>query len=175
MRQPFKGGIENLQIIFEMNSKQSSISAKMQGKAISKKDSAQLRRRDFFQQFVRLHGMIFLNVSLHQAQKKTTSTRKGTGPAPDMATQHAMIEQIMALIPRVLEEYDQLFQSSSFNDAVLIRLLVVSIFSVHFGAIRSKYFSPIILSTSSENSSTETVRTSAESLALTFLYGLISK
>ena len=207
MQYPFTGGIDNLKVIFEKSARQyqTAISSRAQGQSLqsihshtsSSKEKISMRRKDFLKQFVRLHGMMFFNsLELHKStsnrSRENEKEKEKYGDRSSKRPNSILNDQILSLFPMVLDEFDQLLQLSTLKGSLLMRFLVICLFSVHFGALDKEYF-PMLESrdgnvVNSEDgnrdadekserdaSPFDVPRKSNESVALIFLYGLISK
>lgn len=108
--------------------------------------------RIFLIQFVRLHGILFnwtrqtqlalaelMEIDQYsqlnrEAGEVEIRTSRAASHRPRQTLPRVDVESFTSLMHSLLEEFDQLILQSSFGDQLLVRLLVVSIFSVHHSA-----------------------------------------
>ena len=183
--QPSSVGYENLRILFEKNAKahlqairQRSEEGEHQGAALAanfstrKQDvsskSGKMKVHFFFSQFIRLHGLLF-EWSMSKFEPPTASSSK-RNPTP-ASTVDIDVEEFTSEVQELMSTFDELLQAGIFSDALLVRLLIICIFSVHESVpschMRAGEEKKVV-----RNSGPRTI---GESLALAIIYGFISK
>lgn len=181
--QPSSVGYENLRILFEKNAKahlqalrQRGEEEEQQGAALAANFSS--RKQDvtsrngkmkvhfFFSQFIRLHGLLF-EWSMSKFEPPTASSSK-RNPAP---TVDIDVEEFTSEVQELMGTFDDLLQAGIFSDALLVRLLIICIFSVH-ESVPSCHMKTGEEKKIVRNSGPRTI---GESLALAIIYGFISK
>lgn len=199
---PFAAGLDNLGLIFEKNIRlyaQSKIEEVNQDRSrYSSQKVMSNKIRSFLVHFIRLHGDLFLYTrKAIKSVNNTTSKSNGIDYLPDIENHSTDlkefdVEAFSLLNQEVLDNFEYLLSVSAFSDTLLLKLLVISIFSVHHGAsILSTFSSQIDNSTtvppesgreSSGNvmknisiGSNSMERSITESLALSFLFALVKK
>lgn len=202
--QPFTGGFENLMTIYLKNAvafaalkkqkvlfdpTQSSTSKKSEKDR--KTDNAKLKA--FLTKFIRLHGLLFeWATQMHRSHSQQDATaaapyatvfthlKANSAQAEGFGNDEINVDMYMSILHSTLEEYDQQLVQSTLSDQILVKLLVICIFSVHYGAERGNniLLSPSsVREESSSNSKAERAhsRSIPESLALITIFGIINK
>lgn len=187
-RQPFTGGVENLALLFKKN-------AQTYAKLREAKADAdqQLSLRMFLTNFVRIHGLLFWwSASMHREYANllpSAASTQGSGawvppanlasPDEDDADARSApdLEKAQALLRDVVEAFEQQLQTANFTDVLLVRLLALCFFSVHFavGKERNVLVSSVrdTQSPSPELQQVDGPQTKTECIALQFLYSMI--
>ena len=166
--QPFLGGYENLSLLFAKTAR-TTRAGDSDGRANQDKSA---RARVFLIRFVQLHGVLFnwsksayglpLVHNLAQGILNATAVSELKAPAVDTTLFQADLVEL-------LDEYDAILASAAYGDSLLIKLLVICMFSVHraqvpgpgsFGRVGEDY---------------PYARTTGESLSLLALYGFVSR
>lgn len=200
---PFAAGFDNLSLIFEKN-----IRLYMQSKSEAAQDNLRsnnnnnkimsIRIKSFLIRFIRLHGDLFLYT--RRAIKSIIDTvlrnSNGIDYLPEVEKHNNELKEFdvksfLLLNQEVLDDFEYLISASAFSETLLLKLLVISLFSVHHGAsILSVHSSqtdstPIQQETGRETNgnlkknvskvSNSMDRSVTESLALSFLFALVNK
>ena len=151
-----------------------------------------VKLKAFLTKFVHVHGLLFdwaTQMHRHHSQTDqsfsygtTFSHLKASSAQPDgFGSTEISVEMYIASLHNVLEEYDQQLAQSALSDQILVKLLVVCIFSVHFGAGKDQN---ILLSSAAKGDPTSTTtktnekpqsRSVPEALALISLFGVINR
>ena len=174
VRQPFAAGYDNLNVLFEKNGRAyAQLRSTGQFQMISMMAStgpaggdkgkrvAAAKLKIFLIQFVRLHGILFnwarqmqsavTELAEIDAQAQTLDYASGALPRrPTLTMPQLDVDVFVTLMHSVIEEYDHLLLASAFGDQLLVRLLVISIFSVHHTAAAT---TPSALGTNSSSGS----------------------
>jgi hypothetical protein len=189
---PFEGGYENLKVLFDKNLRSyNQLQSRQYNDSRDEKKNKIMKTKSFCTNFIRLHGILFywsratmklgslasesvvdedevetefdsdLVANLNNNDNKQDSSKL----APDIDA-----NEVLSLIQLVLDEFDQLITMSAFGDPLLVRLLVICIFSIHNGK-------NTLLSCISEDVSQDTqiYHSKSESLSLILLFGIINK
>lgn len=193
--QPFAGGTENLSLLFDKNAKMfeqiSSVSKERLYAASmvatnpneKRKKELEVKMKIFLISFVRLHGGLFawtkdVKHSLQAFFEKYS--REDSAVALDFAEVAPIdLDSWDSIFRSLLNDFDDLLISNSFGDYLLVRLMAICIFSVHHSSVTD------LLSPHSDAAIGSQVnvskdflsqyRSSAESLALVFLFGIVNK
>lgn len=196
VQQPFTGGLENLSLLFAKNLRSFSAigtalpSRSHHGDGKSRKgDSARLKT--FLTRFVRLHGLLFDWASrMHRDLASVPSSMESSSAPPGQQRQllgeeplsaEAQAEEFMSVLQTTLEDLDQQLSGSLLDDSLLLQLLVLCLFSVHFGVAQEENLLMHSMSYSDDpdlcagSSGASAPRTVTESLGLIALFGVINK
>eukprot|EP01035_Chromulina_nebulosa_P029542 gene29542-39162_t len=204
VQHPFTGGFENLMTMYGKNAVAFATlkKQKMLVDVGSSKRSDKEKRVDtvklkaFLTKFIHLHGLLFdWATQMHRYHSQTdTSTPYGTAfshlkassAQPEgFGSTEINVEMYVASLHSVLEEYDQQLAQSALSDQILVKLLIICIFSVHFGAekdqnillssARSGSGDPATTATTSRTREKPQSRSVPECLALISLFGVINR
>ena len=179
--QPSSVGYDNLCILFDKNAKAFMQALRQkeyeeaQGPVVvgngfrdRKQDagskSGKMKVHFFFLQFIRLHGLIF-EWSMSKFQPSTFSSSKRN------LSSTLNVGEFISDLQDLMNTLEDLLQASIFSDALLVRLLVICIFSVH-ESIPSSHRKVGDEKKITRNSGPRTI---GESLALVMIYGFISR
>jgi hypothetical protein len=190
---PFAAGLDNLSLIFEKNIRlytQSKIEKNQDQSKHSSQKIMSNKIRSFLIHFIRLHGDLFL-YTRKAIKSITTERNNGIDYLPDVEKRSTElkefdIQSFLLLNQEVMDDFEYLLSVSAFSDTLLLKILVISLFSVHHGAsILSTYSDSTIVTQERENSgnlrqnisksSNSMDRSITESLALSFLFALVNK
>ena len=200
VQQPFTGGFDNLMTMYGKNAvafatlkKQKMLvdvgSSKRSDKE-KKIDTVKLKA--FLTKFIHLHGLLFdWATQMHRYHSQTDSATpygttfshlKASSAQPEgFGSTEINVEMYVATLHSVLEEYDQQLAQSALSDQILVKLLVICIFSVHFSAEKDQN---ILLSSAKSGDPSSTTgrsrekpqsRSVPECLALISLFGVINR
>jgi hypothetical protein len=192
---PFAAGLDNLGLIFEKNIRlytQSKIEGNQDQSRLSSQKIMSNKIRSFLIHFIRLHGELFLYT--RKAIKSITKAKNdGIDYLPFVEKRSTDLKEFdiksfMLLNQEVMEAFEYLLSASAFSDTLLLKLLVISLFSVHHGAsILSAYSDSTIVTQEGGRESSGNLRKNiskgsnsveryiTESLALSFLFALVNK
>jgi hypothetical protein len=160
VEQPFSVGVENLKLAYEKLIKNS---AGLFNQQRSTSDGKSANAKTFLTKIVTLHGILFLH-----ALKALGQSSKFSKIRVDDSKIVLTLDEVSEQLPDLIAEFDVLISQCKLSETVLLRLLIICIFSVHFSSQDQLYFESIVCSTSSN-------RTSAESISMSILMGLIVK
>jgi protein SMG6 len=155
---PFSVGVQNLKLAYEKILKsyptclqQSAISAGKQGftKAVFVKFL-------FFQASLFIHSL-----------RAVPSSSKFAGMKISDSITVPSLDDLSSQLSDILSEFDELLTQYKLSDSLLLKMLVVGIFSVHFGSSGQLYLDSMEYSAS--------FHTHTESLAISLLLGLVTK
>lgn len=179
---PFVSGCDNLSMIFDKNmrtfislrddSPDTKVGAREATTSdLGKKQTLAARAHSFFIRFIRLHGDLF-KWTLATSRAITELHRSHEVGAAEQAEPYVAepfdVDKCMSLIHKVLSDFEFFMrydESSVFSEMLLVKLLAISIFSVHH---TSSIFGERAASDPLDNSITE-------SLSLYFLFNFISR
>lgn len=223
VREPFGAGFDNLKLLFEKNVRPFSqlrqvgyqqmiahLAANAHGEKSKKIIAAKVKV--FLTQFIRMHGILFHWTRETKSAMEAFLTRKaewnmhrdnlpylseGGGSdetKPSMSVPPLDLEEFLELNQTVLDEFDQLLATSAFGDQLLVRLLVIAIFTVHHSSSAVMQLVAAVgnatpTPTSRPNELNQLAvpeqlvqiasephpHTISESLALIFVYGMVNK
>lgn len=175
---PFAGGIENLSLLFDKNAKtfekingtnrQQLLMAASAGATAQERRKKELsaKMKLFLISFVRLHGVLFTwTKSIRQVIASSTSPSDVAKGFADVAPIN--FDDWDLLLRDVLSDFDELLMANAFGDYILVRLVVVGIFSVHFSSF------PSMLDDSA--SKLRQRHSMVESMALVALFSFVNK
>jgi hypothetical protein len=83
------------------------------------------------------------------------------------------VDMYVTLLHNVLDEYDQQLMQSALSDQILVKLVAICFFSVHYGSERSNNI--LLHHSTVENRLNSATRSTSESLALITLFGIINR
>lgn len=198
---PFSGGLENLAQLIVKNSeivrhlKPHSKYATLKGKA-----NVEMETQAFLLRFVHVHGKLFnLSTRAHQSYGHLIDSQSQSQSQSqyhliwsnmsipphslEASSGESESELFLSVLRPVLEEFDDLLSAGALPDVMLVRLIVISIFSVHYAVGRDANllcWSGMTISTEEGMNEylklhSNSPRTISESLALHALFGLINK
>ena len=170
VKNPFDTAIENIKVFFEKNSRLFSQLDRDQIQ-ISRNDNDKSKKsaktKQFFVMFLRLHGVLFeWTQSTLEVLSKDNIDISNTQAAP------FKFKKFIDLMDEVIEDYDSLLNTSCFGEQILIKILIICIFSLHRGAEVSKTIRDKLYGNEREY---KTSRSIPESLALTIIFTLVNK
>jgi len=200
---PFTGGFENLMTMFSKNAvayaalkKQKvlfdpvlpvSVGSSRKMDKPKKMDNSKLK--SFLTKFIRLHGLLFdWSTQMHRYYSQVDSSSSSTlsyaafshlklnssAAQPEgFGSEDINVDMYITLLHNVLEEYDQQLAQSSLSDQILVKLVAICVFSVHYGSERSNNI--LLHNTTLENRHHIATRSTPESLALITLFGIINR
>lgn len=200
---PFAAGYDNLSLLFESNKRLylqlKTESHQQQLTTLTNlgdnKKLISLRTKAFLIRYVRLHGDLFLwtrmafkvnTVAISSFKKKgTKEDENGVNSEGETVELNEFdVDSFLVLNQEVLDDFDSLISASAFSDGLLLKLLVISLFSVHHsGSILSQ------ISTNLNNDITESEeckknetsvpnslgRSVTESLSLSLLFSIVKR
>eukprot|EP01041_Mallomonas_annulata_P012893 gene12893-27194_t len=190
---PFSSGPENLRLLFERASRTYSVNTAMTSRSEVDRSGGNCGNRDrdrgvfedrrarkpvkvkeFFPMFVCLQGLLYNMIS----HEKTTSSsnslyiqnnkNNNNNINTTTTSTSTSIVTFQSLFSIVLEDFDNLLFHMSMPEHVLLEVVVVCIFAVHYSKFSSD--SPI----ESVDNSNESCRLQLESLALTVLFNIVN-
>ena len=183
---PFASGYDNLGLIFDKNMraysalKEDTSDSRTQVPLGDKKQLLAARAHVFFVRFLRLHGDLFkwsrhVTDLLKEKLPLNGEEGKRETPVPDFD-----VTACMSLIQRVLSDFEYFMrfdESSVFSEMLLVKLLTISIFSVHNApSIPSPGESEAGRGKEKERAAMDPLDcTLSESLATYFLFNFISR
>lgn len=156
---PFSGGFDNLSILFTKNKKaydalleQQRVegnAARQQPLGMSRKNQELEKTKSFLTKFVRCHGTLFeVSTQMHASFEKmgaapassssssssSSVNTEGIEAASGAVLSGQQQEEFDLLVADMLDELDKQLASACFGDALLVRFLIICIFSVHYAA-----------------------------------------
>ena len=176
---PFASGFDNLRLVFDRNLRAYSAlsdtaSASASSDALSQADqkkSLVIRAQSFFIRFVRLHGDLFSWTHATAASisdRQQVSNSAATEQLEPFKAEKFEVQKCVSLIQKILSDFEFFMrydEASIFSEILLVRLLAIALFSVHYGS-----------SIHGERAASEPLDSSiTESLALYFLFNFISR
>ena len=178
VRNPFDTAIDNIKVFFEKNSRlyshldrdsNNTSSGDVDKSDKNDKSKKSTKTKQFFVRFLRIHGMLFeWTQSVLDLLNKTDidSTTSSTTAST------FKIDKFMKLFEVVMDEYETLLNASCFGEQILIKILIICLFSLHRGAditstIRDKLYG--------NKKEYESSRCISESLALTVIFTIVNK
>jgi len=147
----------------------------------------------FLTKFIRLHGLLFdWSTQMHRyhSQVDTSSSTATSSTLSYSAFSHLKlnssaaqpegfgseeinVDMYFTLLHNVLDEYDQQLMQSALSDQILVKLVAICFFSVHYGSERSNNI--LLHHSTVENRPNSATRSTSESLALITLFGIINR
>lgn len=212
--QPFTGGYENLAVIFCKNTTKFQIlNEKSNSNSYNNHRDRKsfMKLNNFMTLFIRLHGLLFWwNTLIQSETEESELSQNSQGEYFNLLTKKSGENGILSaekmglskvnerinpdyyqdILRRTMKEYDELLQLPTLTDTILIKLLVICIFSIHHSiatmegtlianAVKSTNSSQLTENDTDNNSSASqlllSIRASTASLARTTLYNMITK
>lgn len=174
---PFASGFDNLRLVFDRNLRAYSALSEepsVEGDALSQTDhkkSLVIRAQSFFIRFVRLHGDLFSwthTTAASISDRQQASCSAGTEQIHPYKAEKFDVPKCISLVQKILSDFEFFMrydEASIFSEMLLVRLLAIALFSVHYGS-----------SIHGERAASEPLDSSiTESLALYFLFNFISR
>jgi Est1 DNA/RNA binding domain len=173
---PFASGFDNLRLVFDRNLRAYSALSEepsMDSDALSQaehKKSLIIRAQSFFIRFVRLHGDLFswTHATAASITDRQQASITATTELLPYAAEKFDVQKCTSLIQKILTDFEFFMrydEASIFSEMLLVRLLAIALFSVHYGS-----------SIHGERAASEPLDSSiTESLALYFLFNFISR
>lgn len=161
------------------------------GERSKKPDTSKLTA--FLTKFIRLHGLLFdWSTQMHRDHSQIDHSSAGVSwaafshlkisslPQPEgFGSEEIDVEMFISLLQNVLEDFDHQIAQSILSDEILVKLLVICIFSVHYSARSSSNILLTVRSTESSPGAGQPhkseSRSTPESLALITLFGVINR
>lgn len=134
------------------------------------KKSLIIRAQSFFIRFVRLHGDLFswTHATAASITDRQQASITATTELLPYAAEKFDVQKCTSLIQKILTDFEFFMrydEASIFSEMLLVRLLAIALFSVHYGS-----------SIHGERAASEPLDSSiTESLALYFLFNFISR
>jgi hypothetical protein len=182
VHQPFNGGFDNLTILFSKNKTavdQLTAAGRdnMGDKSnLGRKHQDLVKTKTFLAKFSRCHGMLFeLSSKMMAAVSKSSdgnssSSSGGSGEIASLINSN-FIDTFDVLLSDTLEAFDGQLVSAALGDPVLVRLLAICLFSVHYASNAnprsghpSKYGGPLPASATTESVQRESSESSNHGL-----------
>jgi hypothetical protein len=133
VEEPFVSSLDNLASLFEKNAEAirrdpTGNAGAIVGNPDKMRRSGSLTAKKFMANYVHLQGILF------KWTRECQSYRWNLVTSPRSPPEQINVDEFVESLHSLLEEYDQLLANSAVSEQLLIKLLVIGIFGVHFSS-----------------------------------------
>ena len=173
-KHPLLIGLDNMANLFEKNQRTLQSGAQHRSSPYAESNDKRTKRNDFLQRFIGLHGTLF-----HWSRELGIGGTQGTykhlaASAASDAHRDGAARRILMTTSTLIQEVELLLLSSALRDELLVKIVVICVFSVHMPAlfrhITSRSDSVVL-----EKHMLCFTRSFPESAALILIFGIMNK